>query len=229
MLLHRGYFVIHADRHFDQSSHWAAEISAAWLNWHSPVLFHRFQNLSSMSPEVLMRGVNRLKRLKTWFGSLAAPLRQRKYLIFCSDNEEGHVIIFYYIHVTGILSLICSKSFKICSPKVVSHISWLCFHSIVLLLADSITFLHYPPWKNLYKIDHLGVRFYRDEAGRPVFTIECVPGLRPSSLHTQKWHQTWGIANPVFYSIGGLFPNHLDSGFYFIVDCLLDFVTSSGQ
>jgi hypothetical protein len=29
-----------------------------------------------------------------------------------------------------------------------------------------------PPWKNLYKIDHLGVRFYRDEAGRPVFTIE---------------------------------------------------------
>ena len=27
-------------------------------------------------------------------------------------------------------------------------------------------------FKNLYKIDHLGVRFYRDEAGRPVFTIE---------------------------------------------------------
>ena len=26
--------------------------------------------------------------------------------------------------------------------------------------------------KNLYKIDHLGARFYRDEAGRPVFTIE---------------------------------------------------------
>ena len=46
-----------------------------------------------------------------------------------------------------------------------------------------------------------------------------VPGLRPSSLgkkkHIQKWHQTWGIANPVFYSIGGLFPNHLDSGFSF--------------
>ena len=45
-----------------------------------------------------------------------------------------------------------------------------------------------------------------------------VPGLRPSSLHTQKWHQTWGIANPVFYFIGGLFPNHLDSAFHFIVD-----------
>ena len=32
--------------------------------------------------------------------------------------------------------------------------------------------IYNPPWKNLYKIDHLGVRFYRDEAGRPVFTIE---------------------------------------------------------
>ena len=51
-----------------------------------------------------------------------------------------------------------------------------------------------------------------------------VPGLRPSSLHTQKWHQTWGIANPVFYSIGGLFPNHLDSGFHSIVDDLLEAV-----
>ena len=33
-------------------------------------------------------------------------------------------------------------------------------------------YIYNPPWKNLYKIDHLGVRFYRDEAGRPVFTIE---------------------------------------------------------
>ena len=32
--------------------------------------------------------------------------------------------------------------------------------------------IYNPPWKNLYKIDHLGVRFYRDEAGRPEFTIE---------------------------------------------------------
>ena len=33
-------------------------------------------------------------------------------------------------------------------------------------------YIYNPPWKKLYRIDHLGVRFYRDEAGRPVFTIE---------------------------------------------------------
>ena len=33
-------------------------------------------------------------------------------------------------------------------------------------------YIYNHPWKNLYKIDHLEVRFYRDEAGRPVFTIE---------------------------------------------------------
>ena len=39
-------------------------------------------------------------------------------------------------------------------------------------MRGSVLHVEYHPWKNLYKIDHLGVRFYRDEAGRPVFTIE---------------------------------------------------------
>ena len=35
-----------------------------------------------------------------------------------------------------------------------------------------------------------------------------------------------GLGNSGFYSIGGLFPNHLDSVFHFIVDYLLEVVAS---
>ena len=35
-----------------------------------------------------------------------------------------------------------------------------------------------------------------------------------------------GLGNGAFYSIGGLFPNHLDSVFHFIVDYLLEAVAS---
>ena len=70
VLLHCGYFVIPADRPFDQSSHWAAEISATWLNWHNqfcPIFVKFFQT----RPRIANEGVNHLKRLKTWFSSLA--------------------------------------------------------------------------------------------------------------------------------------------------------------
>ena len=33
-----------------------------------------------------------------------------------------------------------------------------------------------------------------------------------------------GLGNSGFYSIGGIFPNHLDSGFHSIVDYLLEAV-----
>ena len=35
-----------------------------------------------------------------------------------------------------------------------------------------------------------------------------------------------GLGNSGFYSIGGMFPNHLDSGFHSIVDYLLEAVAS---
>ena len=44
--------------------------------------------------------------------------------------------------------------------------------SIIIVHTHMYIYILNPPWKNLYKIDHLGVRFYRDEAGRPAFTIE---------------------------------------------------------
>ena len=37
---------------------------------------------------------------------------------------------------------------------------------------DIWTHYEHPPWNYLYKIGNLGARFYRDEVGRPVFTID---------------------------------------------------------
>ena len=33
-------------------------------------------------------------------------------------------------------------------------------------------YIYDPPWNYLYRIQNLGIRFYRDEVGRPVSTIE---------------------------------------------------------
>ena len=75
-------------------------------------------------------------------------------------------------------------------------------------------YIYNPPWKNLYKINRLGVRFYRNEAGRPVFTIEWYLDCAHAVYIPKSDTKLEALQNPVFYSIGGLFPNHLDFSFY---------------
>ena len=50
--------------------------------------------------------------------------------------------------------------------------------------------------------------------------VFCLKGASPNVNHIL------GLGNSGFYSIGGLFPNHLDSVFHFIVDYLLEAVAS---
>ena len=69
---------------------------------------------------------------------------------------------------------------------------------------DIWTHYEHPPWNYLYKIGNLGARFYRDEVGRPVFTIEwCIFQGSLGWSWDGHWTGPWkhqGHHHPLLYS-----------------------------
>ena len=59
-------------------------------------------------------------------------------------------------------------------------------HKYIYIYNLYVIHIYDPPWNYLYKIGNLGVRFYRDEVGRPVFTIEW---------YLDCAHPVWGKKN----------------------------------
>ena len=74
-----------------------------------------------------------------------------------------------------LLPLKVSRLFDCFAKRIENHSTELKRQLAMVAMQQMSTiyiYIYNPPWKKLYRIHNLGVRFYRDEAGRPVFTIE---------------------------------------------------------